>query len=166
MFAECPASARPPSPVPSTSRCGPRSPLGEIAVDRDALEAALALPQVRHDDAAHALEHLLEVQLPFLRAILGEFVIIPLAVGDASPEEVAEVIELLWGGPETLIVVSSDLPHCHRYADAQAIDRATADSILRLSPTLGHEQACATSTPATCTTRPVERRPARAAAPQ
>ena len=64
------------------------------------------------------LEHSLEVQLPFLQAVLGRFRIVPFAVGDATPREVAEVIELLWGGPETLIVVSSDLSHYHRYADA------------------------------------------------
>ncbi|MGE5090311.1 MAG: AmmeMemoRadiSam system protein B, partial [Candidatus Levyibacteriota bacterium] len=69
------------------------TPLGEVPVDGDAVEAALALPQVCESDAAHALEHSLEVQLPFLRAVLGEFAIVPFAVGDASPEEVAEVIE-------------------------------------------------------------------------
>jgi len=118
------------------------TPLGNVGIDRDAVEAALALPQVRQSDAAHALEHSLEVQLPFLQTVLGEFAIVPFAVGDATPEEVAEVIELLWGGPETLIVVSSDLSHYHRYADAQAIDRVTAEAILGLSPTLDHEQAC------------------------
>ena len=118
------------------------TPLGEVPVDLDAASAALGLPQVRESDAAHALEHSLEVQLPFLQAVLGAFEIVPFAVGDARPEEVAEVIDLLWGGPETLIVVSSDLSHYHRYADAQTIDRATAQAILALSPTLDHEQAC------------------------
>ncbi len=118
------------------------TPLGEVAVDLDAATAALGLPQVRASDAAHALEHSLEVQLPFLQAVLGAFQIVPFAVGDATPEEVAEVIDLLWGGPETLFVVSSDLSHYHRYADAQAIDRATAEAILGLSPDLDHEQAC------------------------
>jgi AmmeMemoRadiSam system protein B len=118
------------------------TPLGNVGIDCEAVEAALALPQVRRSDAAHALEHSLEVQLPFLKAILGEFAIVPFAVGDATPEEVAEVIESLWGGPETLIVVSSDLSHYHRYAAAQAIDRMTADTVLGLSPTLDHEQAC------------------------
>ena len=118
------------------------TPLGNVGIDRAAADAALALPQVRQSDAAHALEHSLEVQLPFLQAVLGEFALVPFAVGDATPAEVAEVIELLWGGPETLIVVSSDLSHYHRYADAQAIDRATAGAILGLSPTLDHDQAC------------------------
>jgi AmmeMemoRadiSam system protein B len=118
------------------------TPLGTVELDHPAVLAALALPQVVRSDAAHALEHSLEVQLPFLQAVLSNFAIVPFAVGDASPREVAEVIELLWGGPETLFVVSSDLSHYHRYADARAIDRATADAIERLAPQLEHEQAC------------------------
>src|SRR5512135_107910 len=118
------------------------TPLGNVGVDRGAAEAALALPQVCESDAVHAFEHSLEVQLPFLQSVLGDFEIVPFAVGDATPEEVAEVIEALWGGPETLIVVSSDLSHYHRYADAQAIDRATADAILQLRPNVDHGQAC------------------------
>jgi AmmeMemoRadiSam system protein B len=118
------------------------TPLGTVAVDREAAAAALALSQVCESDAAHALEHSLEVQLPFLQAMLGQFAIVPFAVGAASAREVAEVVELLWGGPETLIVVSSDLSHYHRYVDARVIDRTTADTVLALSATLDHEQAC------------------------
>ena len=118
------------------------TPLGNIEVDRGASAAALALPSVCESDAAHAFEHSLEVQLPFLQTVLGEFKIVPFAVGDATPQEVADVIQLLWGGPETLIVVSSDLSHYRGYAEACAIDRATADDVLALSPTLNHEQAC------------------------
>ena len=118
------------------------TPLGDIDVDREAVASALALPCVCESDAAHAFEHSLEVQLPFLRAILADFKIVPFAVGDATPQDVADVIRLLWGGPETLIVVSSDLSHYHRYTEACEIDRATADAVLALSPTLDHEQAC------------------------
>ncbi len=118
------------------------TPLGDIDVDREAVAAALALRCVCESDAAHAFEHSLEVQLPFLQQVLGKFAIVPFAVGDATPREVADVIGLLWGGPETLIVVSSDLSHYHGYAEARAIDQATADNILALSPTLDHEQAC------------------------
>ncbi len=113
-----------------------------IDVDRAAVAAALALPGVCESDAAHAFEHSLEVQLPFLQTVLANFRIVPFAVGDATPQNVADVIRLLWGGPETLIVVSSDLSHYHGYAEAREIDRATADAILALSPTLDHEQAC------------------------
>jgi MEMO1 family protein len=118
------------------------TPLGPVAVDREACASALALPQVRESDAAHAFEHSLEVQLPFLQEVLDTFRIVPFAVGDATPGEVAEVMELLWGGPETVIVVSSDLSHYHRYAEARTMDRATGDAIVALSATLDHEQAC------------------------
>jgi len=118
------------------------TPLGRVAVDGEAVAAALRLPQVLASDAAHAFEHSLEVQLPFLQTVLDEFAIVPFVVGDAAPDEVAEVIDLLWGGPETLIVISSDLSHYHRYGEARAIDRATVDSILALSDSLDHDQAC------------------------
>jgi hypothetical protein len=119
------------------------TPLGTVDVDRDAAASALALPQVCRSDAAHALEHSLEVQLPFLQTVLREeFRIVPFAVGDATPAQVAEVIELLWGGPETLIVISSDMSHYHGYAAAREIDRATANAVLALSATLEDGQAC------------------------
>ena len=118
------------------------TPLGEVEIDRKAAALALTLPQVHENDAAHAQEHALEVQLPFLQAVLDDFRIVPFAVGAATRDEVADVIERLWGGPETLILVSSDLSHYHPYADARAIDRGSAGGILALSPVLDHEQAC------------------------
>jgi AmmeMemoRadiSam system protein B len=93
-------------------------------------------------DAAHAHEHALEVQLPFLQTMLRTFTLVPFTVGHATAEEVEEVVDALWGGPETLVVVSSDLSHYHPYAEATRIDRRTADAILASSPTLDHEQAC------------------------
>jgi len=118
------------------------TPLGTVAVDADAAARALELPQVQTSEAAHALEHSLEVQLPFLQTVLDDFRIVPFAVGDATAEEVAEVIDCLWGGPETLIVVSSDLSHYHPYAAARQLDRGTAAAILALDSSLDHEQAC------------------------
>lgn len=118
------------------------TPIGIVPVDRDAAARALELPQVRVSAPAHAHEHSLEVQLPFLQSVLDDFAIVPFAVGDASAEEVAEVIERLWGGPETLFVVSSDLSHYHAYDEARALDRATATAILALDASLDHEQAC------------------------
>lgn len=119
------------------------TPLGTVPVDADAVAALADLPQVVQSPAAHAWEHALEVQLPFLQAVLGEgFTLVPLAVGDASAEEVAQVLERLWGGSETLIVVSSDLSHYHPYAQARRIDAEAVRTILDLQPMLDHEQAC------------------------
>lgn len=118
------------------------TPLGTVAVDQQAVALALNLPQVQQSDAPHAQEHSLEVQLPFLQTVLDRFTIVPFAVGDATPDEVAQVIDLLWGGSETLIVVSSDLSHYHRYAQARQIDEETAERIVDLEPGLGLEQAC------------------------
>jgi len=118
------------------------TPLGRVPVDRQALAAVADLPQVEVDDAAHAGEHSLEVQLPFLQAALDDFAIVPFVVGGATAPQVAQVMDRLWGGPETLIVVSSDLSHYLPYAEARQIDRATADSILHCQVLGHHEQAC------------------------
>ena len=118
------------------------TPLGDVEFDREAAAVLAGLPQVVVSDRAHALEHSLEVQLPFLQSVLDDFRIVPLAVGDASPAEVAEVLDRLWGGPETLVVVSSDLSHFHDYAEACEIDRASAERILALDGPLDHEEAC------------------------
>ncbi len=118
------------------------TPLGEVKVDQAAIAAIAHLPQVVVSAAAHAREHSLEVQLPFLQAALDDFTLVPLAVGDATPTEVAQVLELLWGGPETLIVISSDLSHYLPYRRAQTVDQDTVQSILHLDTTLTHEQAC------------------------
>lgn len=118
------------------------TPLGEVRLDTDAAATLRALPQVVDSPAAHALEHALEVQLPFLQQLLGEFRLLPLVVGDATADEVADVLERLWGGPETLVLVSSDLSHYLPYARAQTVDTASIEAILRLEPRLEHPQAC------------------------
>jgi AmmeMemoRadiSam system protein A len=118
------------------------TPLGQVPIDREAIESLAGLPQVVVSSAVHAEEHALEVQLPFLQRVLGEFSLVPLAVGAATPEQVVEVIDRLWGGAETLIVISSDLSHYHPYAEARAIDRGTAQAILDYSTEIDHEQAC------------------------
>lgn len=117
-----------------------QTPLGEIAID--ATDELAPLRQVTVSEAAHAQEHSLEVQLPFLQAVLDRFALIPLAVGDARPDEVADAIEAVWGGPETLLVISSDLSHYHPYAEAQRIDDGSVRQILELDATLTHRQAC------------------------
>lgn len=118
------------------------TPLGNVPLDEEAVALARALPHVGESTAAHAVEHSLEVQLPFLQRVLRAFTLVPLVVGDATTAMVAGVLDALWGGDETLILVSSDLSHYHRYREAQAIDRATADAILAGGPELDHEQAC------------------------
>lgn len=118
------------------------SPFGEIEIDAAAVEAIVQLPQVSVRADAHAREHCLEVQLPFLQAVLGTFTLVPLVVGDASADEVADVLDALWGGEETLIVVSSDLSHYLDYRAARAVDGETARAIVALEPLRSHEQAC------------------------
>lgn len=118
------------------------TPLGEIPLDQAAIATAQKLPQVIRHDAAHTDEHSIEVQLPFLQEVLEAFALVPFAVGYATPNEVAEVLDLLWGGPETLVVISSDLSHYHTYADAQRRDRHTTDEIAHLHLLVDHEQAC------------------------
>jgi len=124
------------------------TPLGVISLDPEAVVALAALPQVGTSAQAHALEHSLEVHLPFLQAVLERFTLVPLAVGQANAHAVAEVLDTLWGGPETLIVVSSDLSHYLPYSDAQALDSATAQAILGLEVDIPHAQACG-ATPVT-----------------
>ncbi len=120
------------------------TPLGQVEIDHDALQASPRLPQLRVFEAAHRDEHSLEVQLPFLQILLGpDFRLLPLLVGDADGKTVLEVVEALWGGPETLILVSSDLSHYHDYRSAQRLDSATSRAIERLDPSaIGAEQAC------------------------
>jgi AmmeMemoRadiSam system protein B len=105
-----------------------RTPLGVVPLDRQVI-ARLEHPAVVLSDAPHQFEHSLEVQLPFLQTVLDSFSLVPLAVGDAAPDIVAEVIESLWNGQETLIVVSSDLSHYHDYEKAQRLDHSTCRSI-------------------------------------
>ena len=119
------------------------TPLGNIPLDRAAMEKILPLKQVRLMDEAHTMEHSLEVQLPFLQSLLEDFTLVPLVVGDASAGEVGDVLETLWGGPETLIVISSDLSHYHDYATAKRMDQATSQAIETLqAEAVSHDGAC------------------------
>ncbi len=118
------------------------SPLGTVALDGAALDMLRALPFVEVSDRAHAHEHSLEVHLPFLQSVLGEFTLVPIVVGDASPGEMALLLDAVWGGPETLIVVSSDLSHYLPYDAACGRDRDTARAIVGLDARLVPEEAC------------------------
>jgi len=119
------------------------TPLGAVRVDGEAAERLLALPQVRVFDETHFQEHSLEVHLPFLQVVLGDFALVPLVVGDAADDEVAAVLDAAWGGPETLIVVSSDLSHYLGYEAARRLDQATCRAIEALDAgAIGADQAC------------------------
>ena len=118
------------------------TPLGSIEIDQDAIRSLDGMPQISVNGAAHQPEHSLEVQLPFLQSILGSFKLVPLAVGTASNGQVAEVLNRLWGGPETIIIISSDLSHYQSYERAVQIDRETVQRILSGVPLYTYEQAC------------------------
>lgn len=118
------------------------TPLGRLNLDIGGMRAVAHLPQVVVSGAAHAQEHSLEVQLPFLQSTLEDFTLLPLAVGMATAEEVAEVLEAVWGGVETLIVISSDLSHYLPYTIAQSVDHKTIESVLKLHQLASHDQAC------------------------
>jgi AmmeMemoRadiSam system protein B len=119
------------------------TPLGQLAVDTDARDALVGAGLVAVRDDAHADEHSLEVQLPFLQVCLGEVTVLPLAVGQVSPDRVADVLDRVWGGDETLVVVSTDLSHYHDHATATELDRRTAEAVVSRRPDrLGPGDAC------------------------
>jgi AmmeMemoRadiSam system protein B len=120
-----------------------RTPLGDVPVDQAARATLETLPQVTVDDAPHAREHSLEVELPFLQRLLDSFTLVPLSVGDAAPEEVAEVIDRAWDDEATAVVVSTDLSHYLDSESARRRDRATADAVLALDDErIGPHDAC------------------------
>lgn len=119
------------------------TPFGPVPVDRAAVESCAGRPGVVVSDAAHAHEHSLEVHLPFLQSVLTSFQLVPVVVGDASAEEVAGLLEHLWGGPETLVVVSTDLSHYLPYDEAVRVDSRTAAAIVACRPDeVGDHDAC------------------------
>ena len=119
------------------------TPLGLVPVDVEAREVARRMPSVCVDDSAHAWEHSLEVQLPFLQTVLATFEVLPVVVGRATDTDVAALLDRLWGGSETVIVVSTDLSHYHPYAEALALDRRTVAAIAALDPlAIGDRDAC------------------------
>lgn len=120
------------------------TPLGRIPIDQTAIAELLKQPFVQASDRAHAQEHGLEVHLPFLQTVLpNPFTLVPLIVGECSPEQVAQLLEILWGGPETLIIISSDLSHYESYDQAVRHDAQTCHAIEKLDfQTLHHDDAC------------------------
>lgn len=119
------------------------TPLGAVTIDLVAVDTALKVTGVKVFEHAYDMEHCLEVQLPFLQSILSKFSLVPCVVGAAEPEQVANLLQQLWGGPETLIVISSDLSHYYDYATAQQLDATTTQAILNLTPEqIQDHQAC------------------------
>lgn len=118
------------------------TPLGQIQLDQAAIDQIRSLPQVVTNARAHAAEHSLEVHLPFLQCVLGDFKLVPLVVGEVAIEAVTQVLEHLWNGAETVFIISSDLSHYLPYAIARHTDRRTVDAILALQGSLTPEQAC------------------------
>ena len=119
------------------------TPLGEVEIDRSAVDRLSALPNVETQDLAHAFEHSLEVQLPFLQETLEDIVIVPLAVGEIAPEVAGWLLTSLWGGEETRIIVSSDLSHAPDVDVATALDETAARAIESLGrPGLMEGMAC------------------------
>jgi hypothetical protein len=119
-----------------------RTPLGDVPLDKNTIES-LDMPHVRVFDDTHLFEHSLEVHLPFLQTVLESFSLVPLVVGDVAPKVVAGIIDALWGGPETLIVISSDLSHYLPYEEARATDKTTCEAIENLHVnSIDHHGAC------------------------
>jgi AmmeMemoRadiSam system protein B len=118
-------------------------PLGRVRIDRDLRDVVRVLPGVVVHDRPHRDEHSLEVQLPFLQTVLDHFTLLPISVGNASPDQVATVLEAVWGGPETLVVISTDLSHYHAYDEASRLDARTAAAIVTRRPDdIADDDAC------------------------
>jgi len=126
--------------IPQVS--GFATPLGEVPVDDEAIKAISSLPGVVYSNVAHAREHSLEVQLPFLQTVLNDFSLVPIVVGRCEADQVAAVIDALWGGPETLILISSDLSHFLSYGEARELDGSTCKRIVDKSWDLSGDEAC------------------------
>ncbi len=119
------------------------TPSGTVQLDTEAIARLRQLPLVGQLDAAHQREHALEVHVPFLQHVLGEFRLVPIVAGDAPPEAVAALFDAVWGGPETLIVVSTDLSHYLDYAACRSLDARTAEAIERFDDSvIGSTEAC------------------------
>lgn len=118
------------------------TPLGEIPIDQELKSSVLAVPGVIESDHPHQLEHSLEVQLPFLQLAFNGFTLVPIVVGNASAQQVAGILDAVWGDTETLVLASSDLSHYHTYRAAQRIDAQTSSAILNRQANLTGEQAC------------------------
>ena len=119
------------------------TPLGEIPLDWKAMAPLLTMPEVTVNERPFAREHSLEVHLPFIQRALGPVTLVPMLAGAVAPERVEAVLDAVWGGPETAIIISSDLSHYHDYDTANGHDRACSKAIELLKPEdIADHQAC------------------------
>lgn len=119
-----------------------QTPLGTIPVDAELVARVTGMPQISINSQAHAPEHCLEVELPFLQVVLDEFSILPLLISDAAASDIAEVLDRVWGGRETRIVISSDLSHYLAYEMALETDHRTAHQVVAMRRPIDSSQAC------------------------
>jgi len=118
------------------------TPLGEVTVDDGLQELAIALEAVQVLDDAHAMEHSLEVHLPFLQRVLPSASALPLVVGEVDPEIVHQLLNALTSLSDTLIVVSTDLSHYLDYDSANRADARTVKKIEALQDAIHPHEAC------------------------
>jgi len=120
-----------------------RTPLGDIPINYDARKHLLTYDDVQINDAAHAQEHSLEVQLPFLQSLLNDFTLTPIIVGENKMQHTAKILETFWQESNTRFVISSDLSHYHNYQTAQKLDQETNLAILNKQPeNIQYDHAC------------------------
>ena len=117
------------------------TPLGRIPLDLEGIDAVRSMPGVCVSDEAHREEHSLEVQLPFLQAVLTDFSLVPVVVGRCEGPLVGAVMEALWSDAGTLLLVSTDLSHFHSYDRARNLDTRTSERLLPRHRDLVGEEA-------------------------
>ncbi len=138
-----PAHRAPLSKVAASSADAFETPLGLLPVDTSARDELVAAGLIVIDDDAHAAEHSVEVHLPFVQVVLGDVRVLPLVVGEVPAAEVAAVLDAVWGGPETVVIVSTDLSHYHDQETATQRDRRTAHAVVdKRSEAIGVGDAC------------------------
>ncbi len=108
------------------------TPFGPLPVDRTARDSLARQPGFAVTPMPFVNEHSLEVHLPFIHRVLGKVEILPMLVGETTTEQASRTLDALWGGPETAIIISSDLSHYHDYETCRTKDEETASGIERL----------------------------------
>jgi AmmeMemoRadiSam system protein B/AmmeMemoRadiSam system protein A len=118
------------------------TPLGTIPIDKEfarqltKMSSTIRFSEQGHTPTSAGGEHAIEVQLPWLQKVLGNFQLVPIVMGDQSYESsralgvaLAKMIEADKKGGDTLILASSDLSHYHPYDQAEIIDHKTLHAL-------------------------------------